>query len=119
MVWRPPWCLGQHAESLKHEATWQCIVSSAGARKGTVQVGIDQERMRFSSIRSIGDANDNVGNVAIGFVQSFTHHIKAWVEPDQPLVKITQSMTTYRCDPLPDCLQTSHSKPVGHCSAIS
>ena len=53
MVWRPPWCLGQHPESLEHDAAWQGIVGSARTWKGAVQVGIHQERVQFSSIRSI------------------------------------------------------------------
>jgi len=81
MMWGPPRCLGQNAESLEHEATWQCIVCSARAWKGTVQVGINQERVGFSGVRSIGNPYDDVRNVAIGFVQPFTHHVEAWMEP--------------------------------------
>jgi len=77
MMWRPSWCLGQHAESLEHETAWQCIVCSARAWEGAVQVGINQERVRFSSVRSIGNPDDDVRNVAVGFVQSFTHHVEA------------------------------------------
>ena len=53
MVWRPPWGLGHHAESFEHDSAWERVVRSTGAGKGAVQVGINQDRVSFSGIRSV------------------------------------------------------------------
>ena len=76
MARRPPRGVREHAYNVEHDADGECVVRRAGTRQGAIEMCADQYGMRFSLGGAIGHAYDDVSEVSVGLVKSFTHHVK-------------------------------------------
>jgi hypothetical protein len=66
----------KHAYNVKHDADGECVVRRTGTRQGAIEMCAYQYRMRFSLGGAVGNAYDNVGEVSVGLVKSFAHHVE-------------------------------------------
>jgi hypothetical protein len=94
---RPTRGVCKHPDTLEHDADGKGIVCCTRRGQGTVQMCIDQDSMLFALGSAVRYADDDVGEVCVGLVQPFTHH----VEPGVSYKRDTAQERRVKCKCIP------------------
>ena len=74
---RPSRGMREHAQTLEHDANGERVVRSARAGQGAVKMRVYQHGVFFALGGAIGHADDDVGEVGVGLVNPFPHHVES------------------------------------------
>ena len=76
VVRRPPGGVRKHAYTVKHDANGERVVCCARTGQGAIEMCAHEYGMFLSLGGAVGHAYDDVGEVNVGLVKSFAHHVE-------------------------------------------
>jgi hypothetical protein len=95
---RPTRSVCKHPDTVEHDTDGKGIVCCTRRGQGTVQMCVDQDSMVFAFGGAVRYADDDVGEVRVGLVQPFTHHVEPAVSYKRDTAQVKR--VNCRCIPM-------------------